>query len=59
MAFWEKTRHGDEQVAHLISARIVHFARQHQASALVFEHLGNLKSQSGALNYSSSIPPVQ
>ncbi|GER89614.1 hypothetical protein KDW_37760 [Dictyobacter vulcani] len=47
VALWEKIRHVDEQVAHLISARIVHFARQHQASVLVFEHLGNLKPQKG------------
>ncbi|GER92136.1 hypothetical protein KDW_62980 [Dictyobacter vulcani] len=38
----------DEQVAHLISARIVHFARQHQASVLVFEHLGKLKPKKAA-----------
>jgi IS605 OrfB family transposase len=37
----------DEQVAHLVSARIVQFATQHEASILVFEHLSNLKPQKG------------
>src|SRR5205807_3353322 len=40
---WNKLRHVDEQVAHLVSARIVQFAQKHEASILVFEHLGNLK----------------
>ncbi|HEX3640813.1 MAG TPA: transposase, partial [Ktedonobacteraceae bacterium] len=40
---WRKIRHTDEQVAHLVSARIVQFAKQHGATILVFEHLGNLK----------------
>jgi len=42
-ALWRKIRHGDEQLAHLVSARIVHFAKQHGATLLVFEHLGHLK----------------
>ena len=44
---WNKIRHGDEQVAHVVSARIVQFARQHEATILVFEHLGNLKPAKG------------
>jgi len=44
---WRKIRHTDEQVAHLVSARIVQFAKQHEASILVFEHLGNLKPTKG------------
>ncbi len=46
-ALWAKIRHVDEQVAHLVSRRIVQFAMQHGASLLVFEHLGNLKPQKG------------
>jgi len=44
---WRKIRQVDEQVAHLVSARIVQFAQAHQASILVFEHLGNLKPEKG------------
>ncbi len=44
---WNKIRHGDEQVAHVVSARIVQFAKQHEATILVFEHLGNLKPAKG------------
>jgi putative transposase len=44
---WRKIRHVDEQVAHLVSARIVYFAREHGASIVVFEHLGNLKPEKG------------
>ena len=40
---WKKIRHADEQVAHLVSARLVQFAQQYGATVLVFEHLGNLK----------------
>ncbi|HTK09473.1 MAG TPA: transposase [Ktedonobacteraceae bacterium] len=46
-ALWAKIRQVDEQVSHLVSTRIVQFARQHRASILVFEHLGNLKPQKG------------
>ena len=45
--FWNKIRHVDEQVAHLISVRIVQFAQAYDASVLVFEHLGNLKPTKG------------
>ncbi len=45
--FWNKIRHVDEQVAHLISVRIVQFAQAHDATVLVFEHLGNLKPTKG------------
>jgi putative transposase len=44
---WSKIRNTDEQVAHLVSSRIVQFAQQHDASILVFEHLGNLKPAKG------------
>ena len=45
--FWNKIKHGDEHIAHLISKRIVQFAQQHEATILVFEHLGNLKPTKG------------
>ena len=44
---WRKIRHVDEHIAHLVSARIVQFAREQQASILVFEHLGNLRPEKG------------
>jgi IS605 OrfB family transposase len=44
---WRKITQRDEQFAHLVSARIVQFARQQRASILVFEHLGNLKPERG------------
>src|SRR5215469_14426178 len=44
---WRKIRHVDEQIAHLVSARIVQFAREQQASILVFEHLGKLRPAKG------------
>jgi transposase len=44
---WAKMRHVDEQIAHLVSARIVQFARENGASLLVFEHLGNLQPEKG------------
>ncbi|GER89228.1 hypothetical protein KDW_33900 [Dictyobacter vulcani] len=44
---WKKIRQVDEQAAHLISARIVQFARQHEATIVVFEHLGNLRPARG------------
>jgi putative transposase len=44
---WNTIRNTDEQVAHLVSARIVQFAKQHEATILVFEHLGNLKPAKG------------
>ena len=46
-ALWQKIRHRDESMAHLVSARIVLFAAEHGASILVFEHLGNLKPEKG------------
>src|SRR5260370_24062479 len=48
---WRKINHVDEQVAHLISARIVLFARQHGATVLVFEYLGNLKPAKGKYSH--------
>jgi putative transposase len=44
---WRKIRHRDDDLAHLVSARIVQFAKEHSASILVFEHLGNLKPKKG------------
>jgi hypothetical protein len=37
----------DDDLAHLVSARIVQFAVKHEATILVFEHLGNLKPEKG------------
>ena len=44
---WNKIRNVDAHVAHLVSARIVQFAKLHEATILVFEHLGNLKPAKG------------
>ena len=44
---WRKIRHRDDDLAHLVSARIIQFAGAHGASILVFEHLGNLKPEKG------------
>ncbi|MFL5702489.1 MAG: zinc ribbon domain-containing protein [Ktedonobacteraceae bacterium] len=44
---WNKIRQVDEQVAHLVSNRIVQFAQRYEATILVFEHLGNLKPTKG------------
>src|SRR6266446_5034000 len=44
---WRKIRNTDEYLAHLVSARIVQFAKKHQATILVFEHLGNLVPSRG------------
>jgi IS605 OrfB family transposase len=46
-ALWAKIRALDEDSAHQVSHRIVQFAQQHQASILVFEHLGHFKPQKG------------
>ena len=40
-------RYADEDSAHQVSHRIIEFAQQHQASVLVFEHLGHFKPQKG------------
>ena len=48
---WRKIRHMDEQVAHLVSARIVQFACEQGASILVFEHLGNLRPEKGKYSH--------
>ena len=42
---WRNLRHRDEDLAQLVSARIVQFAAAHGASILVFEHLGSLKPE--------------
>jgi putative transposase len=44
---WTKIRNVDDHLAHLVSRRIVQFAQEHEASILVFEHLGNLKPAKG------------
>jgi hypothetical protein len=44
---WRKIRNADEQIAHLVSARIVQFTQDQGASILVFEHLGNLTPEKG------------
>src|SRR5205807_6966396 len=48
---WRKIRNTDEQVAHVVSARIVQFAKLHEASIVVFEHLGNLKPAKGKYSH--------
>ncbi len=48
---WNKIRQMDEHLAHLVSARIVQFAAQHEVSLLVFEHLGNLKPTKGKYSH--------
>lgn len=52
--FWRKIRHVDEHVAHQVSARIVQFATEQQASILVFEHLGNLRPEKGKYSHRSN-----
>jgi IS605 OrfB family transposase len=44
---WRKIKTADESIAHLVSARIVQFAKAHGATIVVFEHLGNLRPESG------------
>jgi IS605 OrfB family transposase len=44
---WRKIRNADENLSHLVSARIVQFAKEQGASILVFEHLGKLKPEKG------------
>jgi IS605 OrfB family transposase len=46
-ALWAKIRLLDEDSAQQVSHRIVQFAKEHQASILVFEHLGHFKPQKG------------
>jgi transposase len=46
-ALWCKLGNRDEQLAHLVSARIVQFAKAHEATILVFEYLSNLKPTKG------------
>jgi len=51
---WAKIRHVDEQIAHLVSSRIVQFARENGASILVFEHLSTLKPEKGTYSRRSN-----
>jgi transposase len=46
-ALWLKIRNRDDSFAHLVSRRIVQFAREQDASILVFEHLGSLHPDKG------------
>ena len=48
---WRKITNVDDSIAHLVSARIVQFAKQHEATILVFEHLGTLKPQNGKYSH--------
>jgi putative transposase len=48
---WRKLNNGNEYISHLVSARIVQFAKEHGASILVFEHLGNLKPTRGKYSH--------
>ncbi|WP_201378711.1 zinc ribbon domain-containing protein [Ktedonobacter sp. SOSP1-85] len=52
---WRKIRHVDEHIAHQVSARIVQFAIEQQASILVFEHLGNLRPEKGTYSRRSNL----
>src|SRR6266699_1033553 len=47
VALWAKIRALDEDSAHQVSHRIVEFAKEQQASILVFEHLGHFKPHKG------------
>jgi IS605 OrfB family transposase len=47
VAFWTKIRALDEDCAHQVSYRIIQFAREYQASILVFEHLGHFRPHKG------------
>ena len=51
VALWRKIRHVDDHLAHLVSARIVQFAKKHEATILVFEHLGHLKPECGKYSH--------
>ncbi len=44
---WHHIRNADENLSHLVSARIVQFAQEQGASILVFEHLGKLRPERG------------
>jgi putative transposase len=48
---WRKLTNVDDSIAHLVSARIVQFAKQHEATILVFEQLGNLKPHKGTYSH--------
>ncbi len=48
---WRKINLGDEHMSHLVSTRIVQFAKEHEATILVFEHLGNLQPAKGKYSH--------
>ncbi len=47
IALWRKISTADENLSHQVSARIVPFAKAHEATILVFEHQGSLKAEKG------------
>ncbi len=51
VALWCKISNADESISHVVSARIVQFAKEHEATILVFEHLGKLKPQKGKYSH--------
>ncbi|GHO59681.1 hypothetical protein KSB_81560 [Ktedonobacter robiniae] len=55
VALWRKIRHLDEHIEHQVSARIIQFAIEQQASILVFEHLGNLRPEKGRYSRRSNL----
>jgi putative transposase len=48
---WRTIKKADESISHLVSARIVQFAKEHGATIVVFEHLGNLKPAKGKYSH--------
>jgi putative transposase len=46
-ALFQKLRNRNDDEAHRISRRIVQFAREHEASIIVFEHLDTLRPEKG------------
>jgi putative transposase len=48
---WRKINHANENLSHLLNTRIVQFAKEHEATILVFEHLGKLKPQKGRYSH--------
>ncbi len=51
VALWAKIRALDEDRAHQVSHRIIEFAKEHQASILVFEHLGHFTPHKGKYSH--------
>src|SRR5437763_9884052 len=53
-ALWRKISNADENLSHRVSARIVQFAKEHEATILAFEHLGKLKPEKGTYSRRSN-----